>query len=107
MPRDVVKDWIVIILLAFAFMIPFAICLIGILYNRTRIRKYIESNGGTVTKIQWSPFGPGWIGGGRSDMVYKVYYQDRDGNEHHAYCRTGMATGVTFTEDKIKGEYNE
>ena len=71
-------------------------------WNHERIRKYIADKGGTVTEIQWSPFGPGWFAS-NNDVIYKVRYRDRDKNEHLAYCKTGILSGVYLTEDKIIG----
>ena len=68
--------------------------------NHERIKEYIANKGGTVTEIQWSPFGPGWFGE-KSDAIYEIEYRDRDGSIHVAYCKTSMFSGVYITEDKI------
>jgi hypothetical protein len=68
--------------------------------DHDRVRQYVESRGGRVIEANWSPFGPGWFGE-KSDRIYAVRYLDRDGNEHQAYCKTSMWTGVYFTEDRI------
>jgi hypothetical protein len=68
--------------------------------DHDRVRQYVESRGGTVIEANWSPFGPGWFGE-KSDRIYAVRYLDGDGNEHQAYCKTSMWTGVYFTEDQI------
>ena len=70
--------------------------------NHERIKEYIANKGGTVTGIQWSPFGPGWFGE-KSDAIYEINYRDRDGHTHAAYCKTSMFSGVYITEDKIVG----
>ena len=70
--------------------------------NHERIKEYIANKGGTVTGIQWSPFGPGWFGE-KSDAIYETNYRDRDGHTHVAYCKTSMFSGVYITEDKIVG----
>ena len=77
-----------------------AIRLIAGSLNHGRIREYIENKGGEIVEIQWEPFGPGWFGE-KSDAIYRIKYLDRDGNEHLAYCKTSMFTGVYLTEDKI------
>ena len=70
--------------------------------NHDRIKDYIKSKSGTVMEIEWSPFGPGWFGD-QYTAIYQVRYRDRDGNEHLAYCKTSMLSGVYLTEDKIVG----
>ena len=70
--------------------------------NHERIKDYIKSEGGSVIEIRWSLFGPGWFAS-QSDVIYRVRYRDRDGNERHAYCKTGILSGVYLTEDKIVG----
>ena len=70
-------------------------------WNHERIRKYIADKGGTVIDIQWVLFGPGWFAGNQNVAIYKIRYQDRNKNEHHAYCKTGILSGVYLTEDKI------
>ncbi len=68
--------------------------------DHDRLREYVEQRGGTVTSIDWAPFGPGWFGE-KSDRIYEIHYIDRDGNKHQAYAKTSMMTGVYFTEDNI------
>jgi len=93
---------------AFFLLIPLVIAIaVGIrlflgALNHERIKDYIKSKGGTVIDIQWSLFGPGWFAS-QSDVIYRVRYRDRDGNERHAYCKTGILSGVYLTEDKIVG----
>ena len=65
-----------------------------------RLRSYVEARGGEVIEINWAPFGPGWFGGNK-ERIYHVRYLDRDGNEHEAYAKTNMWSGVYFTEDRI------
>ena len=50
--------------------------------------------------MRWAPFGKGWWGEG-SDRIYRVRYLDPEGNEHHAFCKTSMGSGVYFSDDKI------
>jgi hypothetical protein len=68
--------------------------------DKSRIRDYIESRGGQVIDVIWTPFGPGWFGE-KSDRIYEVQYIDGDGNEHRAACKTSLWTGVYFTQDDI------
>jgi hypothetical protein len=65
-----------------------------------RLRSYVEERGGEVIEINWAPFGPGWFGGNK-ERIYHDRYLDRDGNEHEAYAKTNMWSGVYFTEDRI------
>ena len=69
--------------------------------DHNRIGAYIEARGGKVIDASWVPFGPGWEGKGK-DRIYEVRYVDKDGNPHHAYCKTSGWSGVYFTEDKIE-----
>jgi hypothetical protein len=87
-------------------LIPLAI-IVAILFrvgagsmDHDRLREYVESRGGKVIDSNWAPLGPGWFGE-KSDRIYQVRYIDRDGNEHEAYAKTSMWTGVYFTEDRI------
>jgi hypothetical protein len=70
--------------------------------DHARIENYIRSLGGKVITIRWSPFGPGWFGE-KSDRIYRVRYVDRDGDEHEAYCKTSMWSGVYMTQDYVVG----
>lgn len=68
--------------------------------DHDRVRQYVEERGGKFIDASWAPFGPGWFGE-KSDRIYQVRYLDHDGNEHEAYAKTSMWTGVYFTEDRI------
>ena len=68
--------------------------------NHDRIREYIADQGGKVLGITWRPFGNGWFGE-KDSVIYDVRYQDREGNVHSATCKTGMFSGVYFTNDQI------
>lgn len=65
-----------------------------------RVRQYVEERGGKFISAAWAPFGPGWFGE-KSDRIYQVRYFDHAGNEHEAYAKTSMWTGVYLTEDRI------
>lgn len=69
-------------------------------FDGDRIEKEINARGGELISKQWSPFGKGWFGE-NSDRIYKVSYFDKDRNEHEAYVKTSMFSGVYFTEDKV------
>ncbi len=70
--------------------------------DRNRIIEYFSNRGGDVQSITWSPFGTGWYGT-ENERLYRVQYQDRDGALHETYCKTGLITGVYFTEDRTVG----
>lgn len=68
--------------------------------DENRVQTYIEERGGRFLSSSWAPFGKGWAGE-RDNRIYEVRYLDRDGNEHHAQCKTSMGAGVYFTDDRI------
>jgi hypothetical protein len=73
--------------------------------DHTRVRQYIEAKGGRLIEAHWAPFGPGWFGE-KSDRIYELRYLDADSNEHHAHCKTGLWTGVYFTQNDIVRQAN-
>lgn len=73
--------------------------LIGVL-NHSRIRNYIESQGGTVIEIAWHPFGHGWFGE-KDSVIYDVRYKNRQGDVIAATCKTGLFSGVYFTHERV------
>ncbi len=89
---------VVLIPIILTLLIGFRIAAGGM--DKGRVREYVESRGGQILALSWAPFGPGWFGE-KSDRIYEVHYLDRDGNEHHAHCKTSLWTGVYFTEDTI------
>ncbi len=87
-------------------LIPLAI-IVAILFrfaaggmDNDRVRQYVEQRGGKLISAEWAPFGPGWFGE-KNDRIYQVRYTDMDGNEHEAFAKTSMWTGVYLTEDRI------
>lgn len=68
--------------------------------DRERIATYLTTKGAAVDSIKWKPFGAGWFDD-RANAVYHVTYRDRKGAVHMAYCKTGIFTGVYFTDDTI------
>jgi hypothetical protein len=89
---------VVAVVIALAILIRLAA---GV-FDRSRIADYIHSRGGKVLSCHWWPFGPGWFGEKR-DRIYEVTYQDADGNQHRAACKTSLMSGVYFTQDAIIG----
>ena len=69
--------------------------------DHDRIRQYVEARGGRLINASWVLFGPGSIGKGWN-RIYEVRYLDKDGNRHHAYCKTSGWSGVYITRDSIE-----
>ena len=67
-------------------------------WDRERIEQYVAERGGSVSDITWQPFGRGWFGH-TGDRIYEVQYTDRDRASHSASCKTGLFSGVYFTDD--------
>ncbi|MBL8749243.1 MAG: hypothetical protein JNK78_08785 [Planctomycetes bacterium] len=65
-----------------------------------RITDYIRGRGGKLLEKTWSPFGRGWFGE-RSDRIYEIEYEDRDGQRRAATAKTSLFTGVCLTEDRV------
>ena len=90
----------------FVVLIPLAIIVAIVIrfaagnLDQDRVRQYVEERGGKLISADWAPFGPGWFGE-KNDRIYQVRYLDHDGNEHEAYAKTSMWTGVYLTEDRI------
>jgi hypothetical protein len=68
--------------------------------DHDRIRQYIQSRGGRVQSIHWSPFGRGWFGD-KHNRIYDVAYDDAGGQPHVATCKTSFWSGVYWTEDQV------
>ena len=84
----------------FGFAVLIGIRLFAGNLNHNRIRRYVEDLGGRVESIVWNPFGPGWFGE-KGSAIYHVVYVDKNGARHDAYCKTGLLSGVYFTEDVV------
>lgn len=91
MTSDSSTGWIFLVGIAIAG----AIRLMAGSFDRERIREYIESGGGKVLDIEWSPFGPGWFGS--NERIYIVRYQNRHGEIHSSTCKTSAGSGVYWT----------
>ena len=69
--------------------------------NHARIREYLQDKeDARDIVITWKPFGAGWFGE-KDSVIYQVQYTARNGDVHEAVCKTGMFSGVYFTEDSI------
>ncbi len=69
-------------------------------FDGDRIQQYAKSQGWTLRERHWDPFGPGWFGT-KGSRIYKVRYADAHGDEHEAYLKTSMLSGVYITEDRV------
>jgi len=69
-------------------------------FDRHRIHVYVGARGGRVLSIRWNPFGRGWFGE-KDSRIYEVRFRDLDGTVHRTTCKTGLFSGVYFTEDAI------
>jgi hypothetical protein len=87
-------------LVSIALVITFAFLLRLLMdrMDRARITGYLTEHGGSVREITWTPFGTGWFGD--KDRIYEVTYADAQGVVHQATCKTGLFSGVYFTEDR-------
>ena len=92
----------------FVFFIGLAVVfrLMAFGFDRDRVDRHFRSRGGRVLDQRWSPFGRGWFGD-KSNHIYEIRYEDRDGNIHHATCKTSMFSGVYLTDDRIVHHHAE
>ncbi|HEX5105805.1 MAG TPA: hypothetical protein VFV87_18435 [Pirellulaceae bacterium] len=91
--------WICLAFAVFAGL-AIAIRIVAGAFDQSRIAEYIQSRGGRVVSVQWSPFGRGWFGE-KNDRIYEVVYYDADGLQHFATCKTSLFSGVYWTEDRV------
>ncbi|MDF1798453.1 MAG: DUF4440 domain-containing protein [Planctomycetota bacterium] len=68
-----------------------------------RIERHVQERGGRVVHKTWTPFGPGWLGE-QSARIYRVVYEDRDGNRREASVKTSMMSGVYMLDEDDGGE---
>lgn len=67
-----------------------------------RIEQHVRKRGGRVLRRTWTPFGPGWLGE-KNARIYRVLYEDRDGNRREANVKTSMLSGVYMNDDPGAG----
>jgi len=73
---------------------------LGNIMSHIRIHEYVKNNmGGTVIKVTWTLFGPGWLGE-KDSSIYHVKYRAQNGEIRTCYCKTAILSGVYMTEDK-------
>ena len=68
--------------------------------DTNRIEEHISDRGGRLTKKTWTPFGPGWFGE-KSDRIYEITYEDKNGNTRHAHVKTSLFSGVYLTNEEV------
>ena len=89
----------------FLFLALIAAAALGIrllieVLNHNRIKAYLAGQGAQTLSITWHPFGTGWFGE-KDSVIYRVRYRDREGSTHDAVCKTGLFSGVFFSNDII------
>jgi hypothetical protein len=67
--------------------------------DRKRIAAHFRERGQTVRSIVWAPFGTGWLGE-KDSRIYKVHFEDSEGNTSSATAKTSMLSGVYLTEER-------
>lgn len=67
--------------------------------DKARIIAYVEKGDARVVRIDWAPFGNGWLGD--NNRIYEVVYHDGVGREHLALCKTSLFSGVYWTQDWV------
>lgn len=90
------------VIVLFSLVIGLGIALWILIFglDKSRITEYVHQRGGRVIRISWAPFGRGWFGT-KNARIYDVVYDDGDGNQHFATCKTSMWSGVYWTDDKV------
>ncbi len=68
---------------------------------KRKVANYIlRERKGNLIRVCWAPFGPGWFGE-KDAFIYKVQYEDPQGDTHQIFVKSGLFSGVYFTDDKI------
>jgi hypothetical protein len=65
-----------------------------------RVERYIADRGWRLVSRNWDPFGPGWFGE-KNARIYRIVYEDNEGNIHRAHVKTSMFSGVYLTNDQV------
>jgi hypothetical protein len=65
--------------------------------DKNRIQNEIESKGGRVVSIRWTPFAHGWFFE-KNERHYEVTYMDGSGGTETATCKTSLFTGIYWAE---------
>lgn len=65
--------------------------------DKNRIRNEVETKGGRILSIRWSPFARGWFFE-KNERHYTVAYIDRSGATETVTCKTSLFTGIYWAE---------
>jgi len=76
-----------------AWLIIFFIC-------KGNVKSKLLGKGYTVISVKWAPFGYGWFGE-KDAIIFKAKYQDETGMTHTTYCKSGIFSGVYFSNDDL------
>ncbi|MBX7259539.1 MAG: zinc ribbon domain-containing protein [Candidatus Hydrogenedentes bacterium] len=68
--------------------------------DKRRITRVIGYSGGVVLKIEWTPFGKGWLFENRC-RFYDVTFRNNNGEIVTATCKTSMWMGVYWTGEAV------
>lgn len=80
-----------------AVLVGLAIRVIMHFVDKNRIKDDIESKGGRVLAISWSPFARGWFFE-KNERHYEVNYVDRSGQAVTTTCKTSLCSGIYWAE---------
>lgn len=80
-----------------AVLVGLAIRVIMHFVDKNRIKDDIESKGGRVLSISWSPFARGWFFE-KNERHYEVSYVDRSGQTVTTTCKTSLFSGIYWAE---------
>ena len=69
-------------------------------WDRDRIAQYLTSRRCELLECEPKYFARGWRTE-KNERMYTVSYRDSEGDIHTAECKTGMFTGVFFTNDFV------
>jgi hypothetical protein len=84
-------------ILFWAIIAGLAIRIVMHFVDKNRIRNEIETKGGRVLSIRWSPFARGWFFE-KNERHYEVTYIDRSGATETVTCKTSLFTGIYWAE---------
>ncbi|GAB4201654.1 MAG: hypothetical protein Tsb002_38320 [Wenzhouxiangellaceae bacterium] len=93
------EDMFIVGMVVLAGAIALAMRIIAGSIDGDRIEKYVQSQGWKLVDKSWDPFGPGWFGD-ESDRIYKIIYEDKDGERYIANVKTSMFSGVYLTNNR-------
>jgi hypothetical protein len=74
-------------------------------WDRARIERDLAKRNHRLTSLLVMPYDSGSYAAHMNlpERIYKVRYVDQAGTEHCACCRTGLLTGVSWSEEEPSG----